>query len=199
FHLDVELGYAREVAPRMVKARDQAELDRINAHPKDDRNCLGRCFSGKNRRRVDRGDHGHLSTNQLGSQGRQLVIVSVGPPIFDRHIPALVITGSTEAATECLHKVCCCAGRGGVHVANDGHSRLLRPRRERPRRRRAAKQRDELAPPHHSITSSASASSLSGICRPSAFAVLTLIKSSNFTDWTTGRSAGFSPLRTRPV
>ena len=32
---------------------------------------------------------------------------------------------------------------------------LLRPRRERPCRRRAAGQRDELAPPDHSITSSA--------------------------------------------
>ena len=38
-------------------------------------------------------------------------------------------------------------------------SRLLRPRRERPRRRRAAEQRDELAPPDHSITSSARARS----------------------------------------
>src|SRR5215831_17097113 len=178
----------------MVKARDQAELDRINAHPKDDRNSLGRCFSGKNRRRVDRGDHGHLSTNQLGSQGRQLVIVSVGPPIFDRHIPALVITGSTEAATECLHKVCCCAGRGGVHVANDGHSRLLRPRRERPRRRRAAKQRDELAPPHHSITSSARASSVGGTVSPIALALRKLIMNSNRVGCSMGRSPAFAPL-----
>src|SRR5262249_60520484 len=47
---------------------------------------------------------------------------------------------------------------------------LLRPRRERPCDSRAAEQRDELAPLHlrgHSITSSASASSLSGIWRPS--------------------------------
>ena len=62
--------------------------------------CLGRCLSGKNSRRVDRGDHGHLATNQLCSQSRQLVIVSVGPSIFDRRIPAFVITGNTEAATE---------------------------------------------------------------------------------------------------
>src|SRR5262249_38531052 len=48
---------------------------------------------------------------------------------------------------------------------------LLRPRSERPRRRRAAEQRDELAPPDHSITSSARASSLSGVWRPSALAV----------------------------
>jgi hypothetical protein len=52
---------------------------------------------------------------------------------------------------------------------------------------------------HHSysITSSASASSLSGISRPSAFAVLRLITNSNFVDCWTGKSAGFSPLRMR--
>ena len=55
---------------------------------------------------------------------------------------------------------------------------LLRPRRDRPRRRRAAEQRDELAP-FHSITSSARASSDGGTSRPSAFAVLRLITSSN--------------------
>src|SRR5215471_16336504 len=36
-----------------------------------------------------------------------------------------------------------------------GLGRPLRPRCERPRSRRAAEQRDEVAAPHHSITSSA--------------------------------------------
>src|ERR1700756_5683706 len=43
----------------------------------------------------------------------------------------------------------------------------------------------------HSITSSASASSLSGMVRPSVFAVLRLITNSNLVDCSTGRSAGF--------
>src|SRR5262249_43237236 len=51
----------------------------------------------------------------------------------------------------------------------------------------------------HSITSSASASNLSGISRPSAFAVLRLITNSNFAGSITGRSPGFSPLRMRPA
>src|SRR5262245_5826616 len=55
---------------------------------------------------------------------------------------------------------------------------LLPARRERPRRNRASNHFDELAP-LHSITSSASASSLSGIWRPSILAVLRLITSSN--------------------
>ena len=51
----------------------------------------------------------------------------------------------------------------------------------------------------YSITSSASASNVGGILRPSAFAVLRLMINSNLVGSITGRSAGFSPLRIRPV
>jgi hypothetical protein len=49
----------------------------------------------------------------------------------------------------------------------------------------------------YSITSSARASSVGGTSRPSAFAVLRLITSSNLVGACTGRSVGFSPLRMR--
>src|SRR6476661_8155942 len=55
---------------------------------------------------------------------------------------------------------------------------------------RAAEQRDELAPPHHSITSSARCCKNQGTSRPSALAVLRLMTSSNFEGCTTGKSAG---------
>jgi hypothetical protein len=62
--------------------------------------------------------------------------------------------------------------------ANPPHPfELLRPRHHRPRRR-AAEPCDELSP-FHWMTSSAVASSVSGMVRPSAFAVLRLITSSN--------------------
>src|ERR1700756_3125399 len=51
----------------------------------------------------------------------------------------------------------------------------------------------------HSITSSARASSVGGTSKPSAFAVLRLMTSSNLLDCTTGRSAGLAPLRILPV
>src|SRR5262249_37808554 len=68
--------------------------------------------------------------------------------------------------------------------------RLLRARRNRPRCRRAAEQCGELAPPDHSITSSARARMESGIVNPIAFAVLRLMTMSNFVACFTGRSAG---------
>ena len=51
----------------------------------------------------------------------------------------------------------------------------------------------------HSITSSARPISVFGMLRPSAFAVFRLIYSSTLVACWTGRSAGLSPLRTRPV
>src|SRR5262249_55902357 len=72
---------------------------------------------------------------------------------------------------------------------------LLRARCERPRGR-AAKQRDELAAvAPHSITSSARASSVGGTSRPRAFAVFRVRISSKLVGCSTGRSAGFVPLR----
>src|SRR5262249_23227314 len=53
-------------------------------------------------------------------------------------------------------------------------ARLLRARCARPRRRGGAEKQDEMAAPH-SITSSASGSSLSGISSPSALAAFRLI------------------------
>jgi hypothetical protein len=52
---------------------------------------------------------------------------------------------------------------------------------------------------HHSIISSASASNVGGISSPIPFAVFRLMANSNLVDCITGRSAGISPLRTRPV
>src|SRR5262249_27312742 len=54
-------------------------------------------------------------------------------------------------------------------------------------------------PSRHSITSSASASSVAGTSRPSVLAVLRLIVNPIFVACMTGRSAGFSPFRMRPV
>jgi hypothetical protein len=51
----------------------------------------------------------------------------------------------------------------------------------------------------YSITSSASASKVGGKSRPSARAVVRLTVNSNLLARWIGRSAGFSPLRIRPV
>jgi hypothetical protein len=51
----------------------------------------------------------------------------------------------------------------------------------------------------YSITSSATASSVGGTLRPTAFAVFRFRISPNFLGWSTGKSAGFSPFMIRLV
>src|SRR5262249_11684795 len=87
--------------------------------------------------------------------------------------------------------------RGCVHEHADAPHplALLRARLERPRCRRAAEQRYELAPAHHSITSSARASSVGGTSRPSVLAVLRLMTRSNLVGCSTGMSPGFVPCK----
>src|SRR5262245_35953126 len=51
----------------------------------------------------------------------------------------------------------------------------------------------------HSITSSARASRVGGMSRPSPFAVARLITNSNFVGSSTGKSPGLTPLRILPT
>jgi hypothetical protein len=79
--------------------------------------------------------------------------------------------------------------------ANSPDLLRLRRRAEGRTDSRAAEQRDELAPLHYSMTSSAMASTTGGIVRPRALAVLRLMTSSNLVGCSTGISAGCCPFR----
>src|SRR5262249_9980974 len=134
---------------------------------------------------------------KLGCDLGQALAASVCQAIFDRDRAALNPTEVVEPPRECGRPLTF-RQRCAVAQEPDNWSlpRLLRACRERPRGRRADEQCDELAP-LHSITSSAMASSLSGIWRPSALAVLILTISSYFVGDCTGKSAGFSPRKMR--
>src|SRR5262249_4364695 len=115
---------------------------------------------------------------------------------FDRHIAAFNEACFVQAFAECRDNTCTQLRYTRIDKSDHLHRRLLRARSERPRGPRSAEQRDELSP-SHSMTSSAVASSLGGTVMPSALAVLRLITNSNFVGCSTGKLAGFSPLRTR--
>src|SRR6516225_5516457 len=122
--------------------------------------------------------------------------MALRPTEFNRDVLTLDKASLTQAAPERFHKWYVRSGRRAVEKSNHRHRRLLRPRRQRPRGRRAAEARDERAA-LHSITSSATASNVGGISRPSALAVLRLITSSYLVGTCTGRSAGWVPRRIR--
>src|SRR5262249_27496841 len=150
-----------------------------------------------------RDDDIDLEPDELGGDLGEAFAASLRPAILDRDVAAF----DPAEFVQPLHK-------GGDRLADHRRRgpakepdswqlrRLPRARRERPRGRRAAEQRDKLATLDlcaHSITSSAIASSDGGTVRPSVFAVLRLMTSSNFVGCITGRSAGLAPLRIRPT
>src|SRR5262249_36892854 len=145
-----------------------------------------------------RDDDVDFEPGKLGRDLGQAIAAPVCPAIFDRDRAALDPTEVVESPRECGRPLAF-RQRGAVAQEPDNWSlrRLLRTRRERPSSR-AAEQRDEIAPPH-SITSSACARRLGGTAMPIIRAVGKLRTSSNLVGWMMGMSAGFSPLRMRPV
>src|SRR5262245_6211543 len=196
------MPYSSEVKPVALppgQAGDKAAADRIGDLREHDRYAA--CGLQQRSHRTgaigddevghERDHFRHVLAHAFGTLGSQ--------PIVDANVAADGPAQLLQALQQCRE-----AGlpfrivRGERREHPDApHSlAVLRLRRDRPRCR-AAEQRDELAPPHHSITSSARASSVSGTVRPSALAVLRLITSSYLVGACTGRSAGFSPLRMR--
>src|SRR5262249_8020231 len=170
--------------------------DRVGRHCEDDRNDR-RCLTCCEQRAPRCDDDIDLEPDELGGDLGKAFAASLCPAILDRDGAALDPAEFAQSLDE----------SGGVltlrrrcHRAQKTNrrqfARLLRSRPERPHGCRAAEKRDELAT-LHSITSSARASTGGGISRPSTFAVLRLMTSSNLVGACTGRSPGFSTLRMR--
>src|SRR5262245_44806069 len=104
-----------------------------------------------------------MAGDQIRRKCRQLVILVRRADIQYDVVPDSIATLiKTVAKCRKMESI-----RDSVEHTDHGDRRLLRARRKRPRRR-AAEKRDELATAAHSITSSASASSVGGTSSPSA-------------------------------
>src|SRR6516162_6780780 len=170
-----------------------------SANAEDDRDRCGRSFGRLGSGGVaGRNDNGDAAADEVSHERRQAIVSPIQPMVLDRHVLALDVPGFVEAFTERSGNARGGIGRPNVDEADDRHCRLLRARHQRPRGR-AAEKREELAALHHSITSSARASSVGGTSMPSAFAVLMLMMSSNLVGCITGKSAGFAPFKMRPA
>src|SRR5262245_40965011 len=117
-----------------------------------------------------------LEPDQFGGDLSETLAAALRPANLNRDVATFHPTEFAQTLHECGEPLALDQGRGGAQESDGGQlACLLRARRKRPRRRPAAEQRDELAPPDHSMTSSASASSFAGTSRPSALAATTLM------------------------
>jgi hypothetical protein len=90
------LGYAGDIAARPIKAGDEVELHRIAGGSEDNGNRSGRRLCGKRRRSASRGNHSHLTMNQIGHHRRQPITSALRPAVFDRHVLAINVTGFAQ-------------------------------------------------------------------------------------------------------
>src|SRR5712691_3900479 len=185
----LERQQAGEIAARPRQAHDEALADGVGDVHEHDRDAAALALQGGNDRRRLCDDHVGLQGEELFRQRLKPARLSVAEAIVDEDVAALPPSTPFEPLPE--------SGEPRLQVrivllaaqqhANAPHwVALLRVRRERPRPR-ATEKRYELPPLDlsHSMTSSASASSLSGIVSPRALAVLRLMRSSNLVGWAT--------------
>src|SRR5262245_40583682 len=198
----LELHKAGDVAARPCQARDHPGADRIGGTRKHNRHGSG-CLQQRLHRRCAAGhDDVGRERHQFRRALAKIVRLDGGPVGLDAQVATFTPSQLLQALHQCgvaLLDVRIVRGPAAREYADAPHAlALLRPRDDRPRGR-AAEQRDEVAPPHHSITSSARASSVGGTSSPIVLAVCRLMTNSNLVGSWTGISAGFSPFRMRPT
>src|SRR5262249_32841253 len=187
------------IPARPRKGLDQLHTHRVgNGHEYDWDFCGGipqiGCPGGGHHQDID------IEGDEFGRHGPEALGLLVGATGFEDDVATLDVAELGEAFDYGfdIRRFLFTASRMPEKADTRNPSALLRARRERPHSRRAAEQRYELAaldPRAHSMTSSARASSLSGIWRPSDLAVVVLMISWNLVGCSTGKSAGLAPFR----
>src|SRR5215469_10719710 len=141
-------------------------------------------------------DHTWVEAHQIVRQIWQAVQIAMREPDFESDIATVDISELPHALSKAFQVRLEGLRGSGAQNTDDRYAALLSASHHRPKRN--ANERDELAPPH-SITSSARASRVGGTTSPNVLAVCRLMTSSNLVARKTGRSAGLSPLRMRPL
>src|SRR5262245_49495218 len=196
-HRALEILETADIAARSRQAGDKTGAERIGDLSKYDRDRTSEPSYLRQHRRPRGHDHVRDRTDQFRRSGLFAGRIANAPAIVDAHVAAVGPAQPLQRVEE----------RCNAHLTfaislwvDDQHAdaprplRLLRARRDRPSRR-AAEQRDEVAAPHHSITSSARCSRNQGRLSSSFFAVAALMTNRYLEASSTGRSPGLPPLR----
>src|SRR5262245_42334347 len=179
-----------------ARAREEPGANRIANGNHDDGDRLGGVLGCRRRLRPRRcDDEVHLEPDQLGRQVGQPVDPTFRISIVDDNILALNPPELAQPLPKCVEQGRPIGrGRQTKKTYPGQPSHLLSPGSARRGEETASQNPEERPPVHYSITWSARWSSAGGIVRPSAFAVLRLMTSSNVAGSWTGRSAGLAPL-----
>jgi hypothetical protein len=154
FQLRAQSGHAGEVAARSIQTGDKPDLHWITAGGENDRDRCGRGLCRDCPEHITGGgNHGNLSTDQVGRQCWQPVVLLLRPTIFDRNVAAFDIAGFGKALAKRAQAASVPVRQCAAEEPDHRHGRLLGARGERPSCccPRAANHFDEIAPSHATI------------------------------------------------
>jgi hypothetical protein len=104
-------------------------IRRVGADNEDNRDRRGRLFCRQCRwRPATRRDHVDLATDEIRGQRRQLIIVALGPAVFDRYVLFFEVAGLAQSSAERGQIRGRRTGRPALEVADYRHRLLLRTR-----------------------------------------------------------------------
>src|SRR5262249_50292006 len=93
---------AGHVTAWSVETSHQTKFDRVAASNKDYRNASSRSLGCECRGGTAQcGPHRDIAPNQLVREGRQSIVMTLGPAIFNRHVAAFEITAFAQTFVEC--------------------------------------------------------------------------------------------------
>jgi hypothetical protein len=136
-----------QIAARAAEAGDQAPLDRVDTGTKHDRNRRGRRLGRQRGQAVTGDDHGDWPANQIRRQGRQAIVLTVCPTVFDGDVLTYDIAAFGQRLAEAGQHWPALRERRAAEKPDHRHRWLLCARRERPRGC-AAEECNEVAPSH---------------------------------------------------
>jgi len=100
-YLYVQRGYACDVATRPAEAGYQPNFDWVGSDIENGWNRTGRCLCHeRGRSAAKRNKHVHLSANQFGCEGRQLINLTLRPTILDAYVLSFDVANLAQAGME---------------------------------------------------------------------------------------------------
>src|SRR5215475_11708507 len=142
---------ARDIRAGLVETRDNSLGHGIAGHKSNGDGCRDSLRGPRGRCAAGGGNHGRLQRSQFASQFPQLIVLAVGPAIFDLRRLAIDVSKSSEPPEKALKMWLRIFQRPAAEKANGRHGLLLGARDRGPRY--AASDKPEKFPPSHALPS----------------------------------------------
>ena len=140
---------AGNIRTGLVETCDNSLADEIAGHEDDWYGCCNRLCRPRGRRAASCSNDGRLQRSQFTRQFPQLIILSVGPAIFDLRGLAIDVSESSQPPQKTLEMWLGIFGRSAAEKADRRHCLLLGARYRGPRY--AASDKPKKFPPPHAL------------------------------------------------